>query len=135
VTGAEAVRDRQGDRHRHHADTDRAKQTRAQRGTHTGVPHRDVRARHEHHQREADIGEQGERRVLGMQAVEARRAEGDPCDELTQHDRQVPLLGKREQRADDPDQRDQGEGGKGHRRVFTSYVANRQGMSVFSSTW
>jgi hypothetical protein len=93
-----------------------------------------VGAGNEHHQAEADVGKEGERRVLRVQPVEPGSAEGDACDQLTENDRQVPLARQGEQRTEDADDRHQREGGERHGRAAGVNVARRQGMSVFSST-
>ena len=91
---------------------------------------RDVGARHEHHQGETDLAEEGERGVAGMEHLKTRRAEDQTDGELANDDRQMrPFLQRGSGR--DGDAADQRKLGEAHDGGSTS----RSGMSVFSSVW
>ena len=93
---------------RHGADEHGAQQCLRQCAAQRGVAHRHVGADDEHHQREADVGEQGERRIGCVDDPESGSADDDPGDELTDDDRDAEPGHRSQQRpghADDGQQR------------------------------
>ena len=74
------------------------------------VAHRDVRADDEHQQREPDVGEEREGRLVGTQRAGAGGADQHPRRDLADHDRRRERLGsEREQRPEQADRDDERE--------------------------
>jgi hypothetical protein len=61
---------------------------------------------HKHHEREAQIGQKGERWIVRMQAVDPRRPERESGRQLPDYDGQLPGPRKRQQRAKQREQPD-----------------------------
>ncbi|MPM52204.1 hypothetical protein SDC9_98960 [bioreactor metagenome] len=101
-----------------------------QAGAQRRVPDRHVRAGHEHHQAEADLGEEGEGVVGGVQHPQAGGTEQQPDTELADDDRQVRGPGEGQHRPGQRHQAQQGQDAETHGRAGSTM---RTGMSVFSS--
>jgi hypothetical protein len=73
--------------------------TLAQRAQERLVAQRDMHPRHHHQHREADVAQERDRLVVGLDDPGAGLAERDPGDQLADDDREDHLAGSRHQRA------------------------------------
>jgi len=117
VSGAEYLRDNDPEEGSNDPDKNRSDRSGSQTCTQLRVMNGHVRASHEHHEHEPDLGQKRQCAVLRMHPLDARWTKCDPDGQLTQNNRQVPTPGKGKQRAKESSQRDHREGFKGHRHT------------------
>jgi hypothetical protein len=82
MTGAEHLREHDSEDRRHRSNRDRPQQRRGNRRPQRLVPHRDMGAHDEHHQREPDVRQQCESRVGVIDYAESRSADDQSRDQL-----------------------------------------------------
>ena len=86
MPGAEQVCDAQGDRYSEGANAEHPQCAGAQGGRQAWVANGHLRSGDEHHEREADVGEQRKRHIRGMQDAKTGVAEGDAGQQLAKQD-------------------------------------------------
>ncbi|OBF14090.1 hypothetical protein A5727_15910 [Mycobacterium sp. ACS4331] len=93
----------------HRPDQCRACSRGGHRTAHTHLVDRDMRAHHEHHQRETDRGQQGERRLARIEDAQSGVADDEAGHEFTDDHRQSKTRGGGQQRSGQADRRQQGQ--------------------------
>ena len=107
------------------ADGDRADESGAQGRPEPRVPDRDVRARHEHHQDEARVAQERERRVARVEDAEPGDSQHHSGQELTEDDGEVPAPRRGQQRACQRDRAHDRQVEERHERMLDPRTADR----------